>query len=147
MVVNSLTMWRPFLAQVYDSCAVGYTRKQLVTRFGSVCKPEPSLQEARLMRGVGIYAAVLALATVAGCGDDPTPPPGPDAGTISLVFAPTAPQAAGLALEQARLKIEAVSVIGDLTPDSRTMLGETEIDMLGPPQSYVFDQAPQGLYS
>src|SRR5262249_23158520 len=27
------------------------------------------------------------------------------------------------------------------------MLGETEIDMLGPPQPHVFAQAPQGLYS
>ena len=46
-----------------------------------------------------------------------------------------------------RFHLEGVSVIGDLAPDPRTMLGETSVDMLGAAQPHVFDMAPQALYS
>ena len=102
------------------------------------------------------WVAVFALTLVAGCGDTGTGNTGGSGGSggtggsngsLSLVFAPVAPQAPNLTLTQARVHLEGISVYGDVTPDYRTMLGETGVDMLGQPQSYAFPQAPQGLYS
>ena len=100
------------------------------------------------MRAVRLYATVVALIGVTACADNGTkPPPPPGVGQLTLVFTPTAPQATGLTLTSATVHLEGVSVIGDLAPDPRTMLGETGVDMLGAAQPHVFDMAPQGLYS
>jgi hypothetical protein len=102
-------------------------------------------------------AVVFLLTLVVGCGDVGTPGTGGSSGSggaggnngsLTLVFAPVAPTANNLTLQQARVKVEAVAVFGDVAPDSRTMItGETSIDMLGQPVSYGFPMAPQGLYS
>ena len=101
------------------------------------------------MRAFRVYASVAALTVLSACGGDTTnPTDATPSGKLTLIFAPIAPQATGLSLTQAKVQVEAVAVIGDLTPDYRTMLtGETDIDMLAAPRSFVFDQAPQGLYS
>lgn len=103
------------------------------------------------MRAVRLYASVITLTVLTACGDNTTNP-GPDAsggtGTLTLVMqASNPPQATGLSLTQASVHVESIAVIGDTTPDYRTMLNETGVDMMGAPWSHVFDQAPQGLYS
>jgi hypothetical protein len=104
------------------------------------------------MRVFRLCTSVVALTVLAACGDNTTNPSSDASGgggKLTLVFQPSnPPQATGLSLTQAHVQVEAVAVIGDLTPDYRTMLtGETHVDMLGMPLTHVFDQAPQGLYS
>src|SRR5262245_36342717 len=129
MVVELLTM------SPSGPCAsVRFVRsgvKWKVSEFATLCivfMTEPALHRARPMRVCRRYASVVTLTALTACGDNTTNP-SPDAtgggGQLTLVFQPSnPPSATGLSLTQAHVTVEAVAVIGDTTPDYRTMLNE-----------------------
>jgi hypothetical protein len=103
------------------------------------------------MRVFQLCTVVASLTVLTGCGDTgttPMPDATPSGGKLTLVLSPVRPTAPNLTLSQAGVKIEGLAVIGDTTPDYRTMLsGEPNLDMLGPQVTHDFTEAPQGLYS
>lgn len=89
---------------------------------------------------------ILALAgALAGCGGNPGGNPPPDAGTLTLTVTPTSPATAPLTLQQARLELDNVSLVGDVAPVS--MLSDVSIDLLSSGMTLPFTMLPQGLYS
>src|SRR5262245_11969207 len=118
MVVELLTMSpsAPCASVRFVRSAVKWKLSEFAT-LRIVFMTESALHGARTMRGLRLYASVVALTVITACGDNTTNPTDSAAGgKLTLVFAPVAPQATGLSLTQAQVKVEAVAVIGDLTP-------------------------------
>src|SRR5262245_22317229 len=120
MVVELLTM-----APSAPCASVRFVRsgvKCKVSGFATLCivdMTESALHAARMMRAFCVYASVAALTVLAACGGSTTnPTDATPSGKLTLVFAPSgAPQATGLSLTQAKIQVDTVAVIGDLTPD------------------------------
>jgi hypothetical protein len=97
--------------------------------------------------GVGIRmlsTSLLAIAGLTGCGGGSA---GVAEGRLAMTVAPMPPALAGLALSDAGLLLEQLTVLGDVEPDWRSMAGEVRVDLLGGAQSVGFASLPQGYYS
>jgi hypothetical protein len=68
-------------------------------------------------------------------------------GQLAMDVAPRAPAVGGLALTDASLLIEGLTVLGDVEPDPRSMAQEVRVDLLGASQAVGFASLPQGYYS
>lgn len=88
--------------------------------------------------------AVTALAGVA-CG-----PPGgtqpPKPGALTLTLHPTVPSSSGLVVKGGALRVEQLSVFGDVAPDPRGMVSDASVPWLSGLQ-LTFSELPPGLYS
>src|ERR1700751_2507548 len=92
--------------------------------------------------------AVSLAGLLLGCGDPSgggMQPPGP--GSLLVTLTPTATSESNLQLQSASLHFLNLSVVGDVAPKGRSMLGDVSFDLLGDAKSWSFDMLPQGLYS
>jgi len=84
----------------------------------------------------------LALGSLAGCGA----PPAPMSASLRLKVTGNAPRIDGLVLTGVNTKLEKLTVYGDVAPDPRTTMPDTDVDLLqGATISY--EQLAPGLYS
>lgn len=89
---------------------------------------------------------LLAATLAAGCGGMPTAP-NPDNGVLTLTITPADTAVTSLQLDSAALEVENLSVLGDVAPDSRSMIAKANIDLLSAGSRFTFTMLPQGVYS
>ena len=92
-----------------------------------------------------VGALLVAAALASGCGQSPGTQP-PMGGVLTLNLAPSAPSGSELSLQAAKLEIEGLTVIGDIT-SARANPSELALDLLAATRSFTFDMLPQGVYS
>lgn len=95
----------------------------------------------------GLAAALLwGGSALSGCGHSPGGPT-PNDGVLTVQLEPTPSAVAGLTLTSGALKIEGLTVLGDVAPDGRAMVSEFSLDLLSTGASFTLSMLPQGLYS
>lgn len=104
-----------------------------------------STERSRIAGAALAAFGVLALVAASGCTPATMPPPA--SGTFTFDLLPTVPAPGDLVITSGHLKLEQVMVLGDVTPDDRSMLDEIDLDLLQPGRSFTFSMLPQGLYS
>lgn len=92
-----------------------------------------------------VGALLVAAALLSGCGQSPGMQP-PAGGVLTLNLTPSAISVSGLSLQSAKVQIEGLTVIGDITA-ARANPSELSLDLLGAMRSFTFDTLPQGVYS
>lgn len=92
-----------------------------------------------------VGALLVAVALTGGCGQSPGMQP-PSGGVLTLNLTPSPISVSGLSLQSAKVHLEGLTVIGDIT-SARANPSELTLDLLGAMQSFTFDMLPQGVYS
>ena len=94
-----------------------------------------------------LAAALLwGLSALGGCGHSPDGQT-PNDGVVTLRIDPTPTAVAGLTLTSGTLRIEGLTVLGDVATDGRAMVSEFSLDLLSSGTSFTLSMLPQGLYS
>jgi hypothetical protein len=91
-------------------------------------------------------AAFASVATLAGCSGT-VGHSAPVNGALTVDFMPRSATLANLTLLAASVHLESVAVLGDVTPDARSMIADVSVDALGPGESTKLATIPQGVYS
>ncbi len=97
------------------------------------------------VRSGSVGALLVAAALAGGCGQSPGMQP-PAGGVLTLNLTPAAISVADLSLQSAKVQIEGLTIIGDIT-SARANPSEVDLDLLGATRSFTFDMLPQGVYS
>lgn len=92
-----------------------------------------------------VGALLVAAALLSGCGQSAGMQP-PAGGVLTLDLTPSPISVSGLSLQSAKVQIEGLTVIGDIT-SARANPSELSLDLLGAMSSVTFDMLPQGVYS